>query len=157
MNRMSLQRIGTALVVVCGLLFLHGPASANDWPMWRHDANRSAATTEQLPGELHLQWSRQYAPLKPAWYDPRLHFDASYEPVVMQKTMFVASSRNDSVTAIDTDTGEEKWRFFADGPIRFAPVAANDKVYVGADDGRLYCLNAANGSQMWTFRAPNGG
>ncbi len=59
MNRMSLQRIGTALVVVCSLLFLDGPASANDWPMWRHDANRSAATTEQLPGELHLQWSRR--------------------------------------------------------------------------------------------------
>ena len=125
-----------------------------DWPTWRHDANRSGATDEQLTPELHLNWWRQYAPLKPAWAeDPRLQFDASYESVVSGKTMFVASSRNDSVTAINVDTGDEKWRFHTDGPVRFAPIAAHGNVYFGADDGCLYCLNAQEGTLVWRFQA----
>lgn len=123
---------------------------AADWPTWRHDANRSAATDEQLPAKLHINWSRQYLPLKPAWSeDPRLQFDASYEPVVAGKLMFVASSRNDSVTAIDTETGEEKWRFHTEGPVRFAPIATNGRIYFGADDGFFYCLNASDGKLAW--------
>jgi glucose dehydrogenase len=92
--------------------------------MWRCNAGRGAATGEQLPAELHLEWSWKLPPLQPAWSeDPRLQFDASYEPIVAAKTMFLASSRNDSVTALDTETGAGRWRFFADSPVRFAPVA----------------------------------
>jgi len=124
-----------------------------DWPMWRYDANRSADTPRALPVDLHLAWVRQYPPLKVAWPDkPRMDFDAGYEPVVMGKTLFVASSRNDSVTALDTETGAERWRFCADGPVRFAPVAWRGKVYFVSDDGHLYCLQAATGTLRWRFR-----
>ena len=41
-------------------LFLPG-LTADDWPTWRHDASRSAATDQVLPDTLHLQWSRQFA------------------------------------------------------------------------------------------------
>ncbi len=130
------------------------PAAADDWPTWRHDANRSGATAEQLPAALHLNWTRSFHKLTPAWpEDARLQFDASYEPIVVGSTMFVGSSRNDSVTALDLGTGETKWRFYADGPVRFAPVAANGKLYFGSDDGRFYCLNAADGSEVWRFQA----
>ena len=150
------------LALTVSLAFLLLPvaqsAFATDWPMWRYDANRSAASPEKLPAELYLQWVRELPPLKPAWPDePRANFDAGYEPVVMGKTMFIGSSRNDSLTALDTDTGTEKWRFYADGPVRFAPVAWNDKVYFVSDDGFLYCLDAANGTLLWKFcGAPSG-
>ena len=128
--------------------------SAGDWPMWRSDANRSASTAEQLPATLHLQWTRQYEPLKPAWpEDPRIHFDATYEPIILGSTMLISSSRNDSVTALETRTGEEKWRFYTNGPVRFAPVAADKRVYFGADDGYFYCLNADDGKLVWKFSA----
>jgi hypothetical protein len=66
------------------LLASFAPAHASDWPMYRFDANRSAATPEQLPGQLHLQWVRDLPPLKPAWPDqPKMQLDAVYEPVVM--------------------------------------------------------------------------
>jgi len=124
-----------------------------DWPMWRGDARRSAATEQVLPRALHLQWVRRYPPLEPAWPDePRMRFDAAYAPVVMGGTMFVGSSRTDSVTALDTETGAETWRFLADGPVRFAPVAWNGKVYFACDDGCLYCLDAATGTLVWRFR-----
>ena len=130
-----------------------GAARAGDWPMWRYDAGRTAAAPAALPSELHLQWVRQLPPLKPAYQNPRLQFDAGYEPVVMGKRLFVGSSRNDSVLALDTETGAERWRFYADGPVRLAPVAWRDRVYFGSDDGCLYCVSAEQGRLLWKFRA----
>ena len=150
---MFCKQSALAVCLVFSALLSVQSVSGSDWPMWRYDANRSAASPEELAAELHLQWVREYPPLEPAWPDePRMRFDAGYEPIVMGKTMFVGSSRNDSVTALDTDTGAEKWRFYADGPVRFAPVAWRDKLYFAADDGCLYCLNATNGSLLWKFR-----
>ncbi|MFT5095826.1 MAG: outer membrane protein assembly factor BamB, partial [Porticoccaceae bacterium] len=133
-------------------------ASATDWPTWRFDAGRSAATPEELPTALNLQWTRVLPALKPAWpEDPRLQFDASYEPVVAGETLFYGSSRNDSVTAIDLKSGKQLWRFFAEGPVRFAPLVHKGRVYFGADDGALYCVDAKSGNLQWRFvAAPNG-
>ena len=96
--------------------------------------------------------TRAAAP-RPAFpHEVRLAYDASYEPVVLGHTMFVPSMVTDSVTALDTDTGNERWRFFAEGPVRFAPVACEGKVYFVSDDGFLYCLDAKDGSLCWKFR-----
>lgn len=133
------------------------PASASDdWPMWRYDAGRTAAAPAALPDELPMQWVRQLPPLKPAYQNPRLQFDAGYEPVVLGKTLFVGSSRNDSVTALDSDTGAERWRFYTDAPVRLAPLAWRDRVFFGSDDGYLYCVNAEQGTLLWKFRAVPG-
>jgi outer membrane protein assembly factor BamB len=143
-----------ATVGVVSLLIV-GSAPAGDWPTWRADANRSAATDEQLPDSLSLNWTINLPPLTPAWNeeDSRIHFDACYEPIVAGHTMIVASSRNNSVTAIDTRTAATKWRVFAEAPVRFAPVAADGTVYFGADDGRFYCVDMADGKLRWQFDA----
>jgi outer membrane protein assembly factor BamB len=127
-------------------------AADGDWPAWRHNAGRTAATEHELPAALHLQWKRQLPRPTPTFpNDPRLCFDKSYEPVVAGKRMFVPSMVTDSVTALDTETGAERWTFFADGPVRFAPVAWQEKVYFVSDDGFLYCVNADNGRLLWKF------
>jgi outer membrane protein assembly factor BamB len=143
-----------AIILFASLVFLFAAdVLAADWPMWRYDAGRTAASPEELPAELHLQWVRQYPPLEPAWQDePRMEFDVVYEPIVMGKTMYVGSARNDSLTAIDTETGRELWRFYADGPVRFAPVAWQGNVYFVSDDGSLYCLDGDTGECVWKFR-----
>src|SRR4051794_15572409 len=88
------------------------PARAADWPMFRHNAQRTAATPEALPAKLHLHWVRELPPLKPAWPDqPKMQLDSIYEPIVLGKTLFVGSSRTDTLTAYDTARGAEKWRF----------------------------------------------
>ena len=120
---------------------LTAPTSAGDWPMWRYDANRSAASPHQLPDQLHLQWVRDYPPASPAWEDPvnldRMPFDRVYEPVVVGRTMFLGSTRNDSLVALDTRTGAEKWQVQVGGPVRFPPVAYAGAVYFVSDDGYL--------------------
>jgi len=136
-------------------IFFPAVSHGYDWPMWRMHPQRDAASPEQLPAELNLQWVRELVPPKPAWpaSQNRLQFDASYEPIVTGKTIFVGSMASDSVTAYDTETGAEKWRFYCDGPVRFAPVAYKDKLYFASDDGYLYCLNAGDGSLLSRFFA----
>jgi outer membrane protein assembly factor BamB len=144
--------IGTQFRVLASLAAAL-PATAADWPMWRYDANRSAASPQELPAKLHLQWQRAYPPQRAAWPDqPLMPFDTVYEPVVLGQTLYLGSSRIDSVTAIDTRTGVERWRFNAEGPVRFAPVAWEGRVYFVSDDGYLYCIDAETGSLLWKFR-----
>ncbi|MHC4737404.1 MAG: outer membrane protein assembly factor BamB family protein [Planctomycetota bacterium] len=147
---------GWSLVFSLLLLFsfVSKQASAHDWPMWRYNAQHTAVSPHALSADLHLKWVRQLHPPAPAWppWQYKLQFDRSYEPVVMDKTIFVPSMVSDSLTAYDTDTGHEKWRFYTDGPVRFAPIAANEKVYFVSDDGCLYCLSAKTGSLIWKFR-----
>lgn len=129
-------------------------SEAADWPTWRFDAGRSASSPEELPVPLSVKWIRDAGPLKPAWpEDPRLHFDASYEPVVAGELLFYGSSRNDSVSAVDLKTGQLKWRYFAEGPVRFAPLVHKGRAYFGADDGALYCVDADSGLLQWRFLA----
>lgn len=145
------QRRAVCLAVVFICFAAH--AFGADWPAWRHDARRSAVTSEELPAELHLRWKLSLPELEPAWPDQdRLRFDVAYAPIVKGKTLFVASPRSDSVTAYHTETGEEKWKFYTNGPVRFAPAAWKDKVYFTSDDGHLYCLQASDGKLAWKFR-----
>jgi len=139
-----------AVLVVLALV---SSAFAGDWPAWRYDAQRSAHSPDNLPAVLHSHWSLTLPPLKPAWPDqPMMPFDAAYEPVVAGQLMFVGSSRTDSVTAYDARTGGLRWRFLADGPVRFAPLAHAGKLYFVSDDGHLYCLDGASGSLKWKVR-----
>ncbi len=123
------------------------PLLANDWPQFRYDSGRTAASPHGLPATLQLRWTRTLPEPRPAFPNEiRLAYDASYEPVVLGQMMFVPSMVSDCVTALDTETGAERWRFFTEGPVRFAPVAWQDKVYFVSDDGYLYCVDAENGA-----------
>jgi len=151
------DRVQAVLLLLC----LAAPSRAGDWPQWRCDANRSAATPHALPPELHLQWTRELPRLEPAWEDPvnrdRMPFDRVYEPVVVGATMFVGSSRSDSLTALDTRTGGVRWRVYADGPVRLPPVAWAGRVAFASDDGWLRCLDAETGELLWRVRGgPDG-
>jgi len=135
--------------------FFFGPAArGEDWPTWRHDAHRSASSPERLPAELHLQWIRKLGRIRSAWpTERRSQFDGSYEPVVAGRTVLVSAPDEDGVCAFDLETGERRWRFFANGPVRFAPALYRGRAYVVCDDGFLYCLDIADGSLVWKFNA----
>ena len=146
------------LIAAVAACILATSASAADWPQYRHDAGRTGASAESLPGSLHLGWVRELPAPRPAFpTEIRLRYDATYEPVVLGKTIFVPSMVTDTVTALDTETGARRWQFFTEGPVRFAPVAWQEKVYFVSDDGHLYCTSAAEGKLLWKFRGlPDG-
>jgi outer membrane protein assembly factor BamB len=143
------------LLTPCVLLISTACLQAGDWPMWRHDAARSAAAPDDIADKPVLLWSRQLPPVNPAWpLEPnqRIDFDASYEPIAVGKRLFLGSPNDGSVTAYHTETGEKLWTFYTEGPVRCAPACDKGRVYAGSDDGYLYCLDAQTGALVWKFR-----
>ena len=144
------MKLNYVCVLFLGMLYTAG---AGDWPMWRYDAGRSAITGEKLSYPLTMLWTRQLRTPQPAWPESQdtLQFDSSYEPVVIGKLIIIPSMVGDNVTAYETETGKEVWRFYSDGPVRFAPAGYNRKIYFGSDDGWLYCLDSNTGRCLWKF------
>jgi outer membrane protein assembly factor BamB len=144
-------------VTILACVALCATAQAGDWPMWRYDSHRSAASPEELPGELHLEWSRHLSLRVPAWDDPLNHdlmpYDRVFEPIVLGRRMFVGFNDADKLVAYDIETGAELWTFFCDGPVRLPPAAWRDRIFFCSDDGALYCVRAADGGLIWKFSA----
>lgn len=135
-------------------LFVTLPGSADlfaDWPLYRGDAARTGYTKEPLPNRMELKWTfRTQKPPRPAWpTHTRIRFDEVFQPIIVQKTVFFGSSADDQLYALDLETGKLKWKFFTEGPIRFAPAAWKDRVFVASDDGNLYALSIKDGSLLW--------
>ncbi|MEZ6045603.1 MAG: PQQ-binding-like beta-propeller repeat protein [Planctomycetaceae bacterium] len=127
-----------------------------DWPMWRYDAGRGGVTPHALPEKLSPEWSYQLGKRKPVWDDPLnrdlMKYDSQFEPVVVNGLLLLSFNDTDKVMAFDIKTGEERWRFYANGPIRYPAACADGKAFVVSDDGYLYCLDVNTGEELWHFR-----
>ncbi len=134
--------------------------ATNDWPMWRYDAGRTAATPNSVPENLRLLWQVEYGQRQQAWDDPLnldlMTYDRTFEPIVLDGRMFMGFNDRDKLLALDARTGKELWSFYSEGPVRMPPVGFQGRVYFVSDDGFLYCVNATDGSLVWKFSgAPN--
>jgi outer membrane protein assembly factor BamB len=138
--------LGLCLLLLVPLLLLpHGNDSRAE--------RLSPGDEPDLPADLHLQWVRDVPPPTPAWPDqPKMPFDSAPRPAVLGHTAFVPSTVTDGLTAYDLETGAERWTFTTEGPVRLAPAAWEDRLFVASDDGWLYCLDAAGGRLLWNFR-----
>ena len=76
-------------------------------------------------------------------------FDYAYHPVIADGLLYYGSSADDKIYCLDAATGEQRWTFFTEGPVRLAPTIADGRVFVGSDDGHAYCLDAKSGTLVW--------
>lgn len=144
--------------VILAIVLLSASSEAADWPMYRADAARSGYSPEPLPARLELRWTHATPAPRPAWPSSmRITCDFAPQAIIVGETIVFGSTADDRVTALDSATGEPRWTFFTGGPIRFAPAAWRDRVFVASDDGFLYALSLADGQVLWRHRGgPNG-
>jgi len=137
-----------SLSVAC--VFGIAVASGGDWPTYRYDARRSGTAPDALPPKLALRWTQHLPAYEVAFpNEVRQQFDPSYEPVCADGILVVGSPADGSVRAFAAETGRDLWRFYAEGPVRLAPVLHDGRVLFGADDGRFYCLDLKTGKPLW--------
>jgi len=133
-------------------VFVKGPAYGSatadtakpgDWPTFRADARRSNGTNERIPQELVQQWTVQ------------LGGNLS-SLTVADGTLFVASTDDHQVHALDAASGEPKWSFTAGARVDSPPTIYKGRALFGSADGWLYCLDARDGRLAWKLRAAPG-
>ncbi len=154
-----MKKIKTETFRLIVILFLFVSAVqivwSSDWPMYRADAARSGYTIDPLSSRINLSWvwKTDSAPI-PAWSgkDTRMPFDLAFQPVVSKDMVFFGNSYDCKLYALDAKTGSEKWTFFTDSPIRFAPAVWKNRIFIVSDDGFLYCLAIKDGKLLWKKR-----
>ena len=154
-------------VFLAALLAL-AAARAEDWTTYLHDNQRSGITSETLALPLQVAWvhTPRHAP-RPAWPAPakvdywhkladlaaRVTYDRAFHVAAVGDAVYFGSSAEDKVVCLDAAKGQVRWVFFTGGPVRLAPTVADGNVYVGSDDGQVYCLAASGGAEAWRCRA----
>jgi outer membrane protein assembly factor BamB len=155
-----------SLIYFIVLASVYNCAWAEDWPTYMHDNARTGVTAESLVLEdLNLGWVYQSpAPPMRAWSDgppwdawstngsvPMRDFDTAFFVTVVDDNVYFASSVTNSIHCLDAGSGQQKWFYRTDGPVRFPPSCYNGKLYFGSDDGYLYCINASDGSFLFKY------
>ncbi len=52
---------------------------------------------------------------------------------------------------VDVERREKRWEYRTNGAVRTSPALWDDRVFVGSDDGNLYCLDRWSGDEVWRF------
>jgi outer membrane protein assembly factor BamB len=59
------------------------------------------------------------------------------------------TSRDQRLYALDSQTGQEVWKFETGGML-YGPAVADGVVYVGSNDLYVYAVEAQTGRELWT-------
>ncbi len=111
-----------------------------DWPTYRHDSSRSAATPAQVPSSAKILW--QWKP----------DLKTSLTPSIAVGSRIYLAGDDGRVSALDRRTGTLDWSHVTGGPILAAPTFWRGRILVGSGDGYVYCLDARDGKLIWRFR-----
>jgi outer membrane protein assembly factor BamB len=115
-------------------------AKNTDWPVFRHDSNRSNSTSVKLLSDLRPLWRAEIG-------------DVLSSPTVAEGMVFVASIDDHRVVALDSVTGAMKWSFTTGGRVDSPPTIYRGLALFGSADGWVYALRASDGQLAWKLRA----
>jgi outer membrane protein assembly factor BamB len=116
------------------------PPSAQDWPMYRRDADRSGMVKTDISDKLQHKWSANLV-------------GKLTQPVSAWGKVFVASTDAHTVYAVDAANGKELWSYSAEGRIDSAPSLFRGLVIFGSADGYVYAVDHQSGKLTWRFHA----
>lgn len=116
-------------------------ATGRDWPTYRANNQRSAATPVRVPGGAARRWHHQ----------PRRPFTPT-EATAAGGLIFFGGD-DGKARALAADTGELRWTFPTAGIVKYPPTIWEGRALFGSGDGHVYCVEAASGRLLWRFRA----
>ena len=115
-----------------------GDATADDWPTYRQNAERTGAIKTKTSATLAKRWDTKLG----------THVSA---PVIAGGMVFVADIDGHAVCAMNAADGKLAWRFTAEGRVDSPPTFFQGLILFGSRDGTVYCLRAADGVLAWRF------
>lgn len=135
--------IMTALIQLEPGILVGAPSTdvTDDWPMFRHDSQRTGYSAFTAPSTNEIKW----------FYNTSKEIDSA--PTVANGRVVVGLS-NGNVLALNSTTGERLWIYdtgAGSNSIWGSPAVDSGRVYIGTRDRNLYCLNEATGELLWKY------
>lgn len=112
-----------------------------DWPTFRANNYCNATTEAVISKKIHRLW----------WFAPGTAFTPT-APVTVGGLVFFSGS-DGIVRALESATGELRWKAYTGGPVRFPPTVWEGRLLVGSGDGWVYAFEALTGRLLWKFNA----
>lgn len=81
-------------------------------------------------------------------YGPTWAMSASVE----SGCVYIGWSDNSLLTAIDLQTGKERWKFKAGSMVYTKPLLTDSEVLIGSADERIYGLSKTDGAKIWEYK-----
>ncbi|MBT4817732.1 MAG: PQQ-binding-like beta-propeller repeat protein [Lentisphaerae bacterium] len=116
-----------------------GLPHAEDWPVFRHDNERSGKASTRVPHELRQVWKTTLGGKLTA-------------PVVARGRIYISETDAHTVHALNATSGNSIWSYTANGRIDSPPTVHNNTVLFGSADGWVYCLREEDGALVWRYR-----
>jgi len=137
-----MNRVVALLLACSGFGYTADPPALGDWPLWRGNANSDGTSEVELPKELNERWV----------YKCRDSVDGA--AAVVGQVCYVAST-DKHLHAIDLAKGKELWKKKL-GIMKASPSYREGKLVVGNIEGKVFCLDAKTGDQLWAFDNESG-
>jgi outer membrane protein assembly factor BamB len=129
-----------------------GGAVADDWPMFHHDPTHTGVSTDGTistanVGTVGLDWAANTGAA--SYTSPVVAHSAS-----LGKDLVYAANQVGSLSAYDAQTGDRQWVLQLASSIQSSPAVVNNVIYFGANDHKLYAVNASTGSVICSYLTP---
>ena len=115
-------------------------ANPSDWPMYRHDSQRSGSTTTRIEGPVRPLWKKDLG-------------GKLTQPVVADGRLYVARVDAGQLCCLDAASGAPLWDYTVGGRIDSSPTYYQGRLLFGSADGCVYCLRASDGALAWRLQA----
>jgi hypothetical protein len=119
--------------------------SSEGWPMVGANPQRTSWTSDEVTGNLHVEW---YRPIEA--YIPH-----HAQIIASNGLIFVPTAKG--LYALNPRNGELAWRFDTEMPLGNSPTVAEDVVYVGGYDNKIHALDVHTGQHLWEFAGAKAG
>ncbi|MCP4782385.1 MAG: PQQ-binding-like beta-propeller repeat protein [Fuerstiella sp.] len=154
-------------------LLIKGPGKADaaaanpaphDWPLYRRDRWRSASAITPGPKLLQKRWTTALnstsdakktptGPIMHDWDDNPVVKGLLSAPTIANGLAYVTRPNAHELIAIDTASGDVRWRFTANGRLDTPPAIHRGLCLFGSAAGWVYALKATTGEVVWKLRA----
>ncbi len=154
-------------------LLIKGPGKADaaaanpaphDWPLYRRDRWRSASAVTPGPKLLQKRWTtalnptsdakaRPTGPIMHDWDDNPVVKGLLSAPTIANGLAYVTRPNAHELIAIDTASGDVRWRFTANGRLDTPPAIHRGLCLFGSAAGWVHALKADTGEVVWKLRA----
>jgi len=158
------QKLRWIVLTIALAVRLTASVSAEDWPTYAHDNQRTGVTNENVAPPLKLAWAFEPAfepaegwPLNVNGYGthksaPNVNYDDAYQVTVSGSVAYFAASGENRVYAVDSKDGVVLWTFATSAAPRLAPTIWNGRAFFGPDDGNA-STDMRGGLYRWLWTA----